>query len=65
MGKKKCKNFIQTSDESTARLLEDEGFSLVEQTGSVWKFFNPYNSKAQFSDYIDATKVSYTNKLNI
>ena len=59
----KGKNFIQTHDEETARLLEDEGFVLVEQSSSMWKFFNPYNSKAQFSDYIDTTKVSYTNKL--
>lgn len=55
------KNFIKTSDESTAKILITEGFTLLEKKNGYYTFLNN-KEKMSFTTKND---VSFTNKICI
>lgn len=52
-------NFIKTSDEETAKKLEESGYTLVNYDAPFWTFLN--DSKMTF----ESQKLNYTNNINI
>lgn len=51
--------FIKTTDEYTANLFIEQGFTLLSSDGKVWTFVNNVNKKQVF----DNKKVILTDKL--
>ena len=51
--------FVKTTDEYTANLLIEQGFTLLSSDGKVWTFVNDVNKKHVFDD----KKIIYTDKL--
>ena len=56
-------NFICTKDEETAQNLIKLGFQRVLDSSETYMFLN--NTTMKFSEEIDLSKISYTNKLCI
>ena len=52
-------NFIQTSDEETAKMLEESGFTKVKYDAPFWVFLNDANMN------FESKKLSFTNNINI
>jgi hypothetical protein len=58
------KQFIKTTDKTTADKLMSGGFKLISQVGSVYTFLN--NPPKNFSfDVIDTKKIVYDNILSL
>lgn len=57
------RNFIKTSDKSTAEILIDLGFQQIDFSSGIYTFLN--NSKMQFSENIDKSKIQYSNMLSV
>lgn len=55
-------NFIRTSDENTAKLLEESGFTFLHKEGTFSIFLN--DCKMNFSDDIKK-EILYTNMMNM
>ena len=58
------KKFIITQDKSVSNLLIAHGFHLLSNVGGTYTFVNKVPEKFSF-DSVDATKLYFTNKLNI
>ena len=56
--------FIITQDKSVSNILIAHGFTLLSNVCGTYTFVNNATDKFNF-DSIDATKVYFTNKLNI
>lgn len=55
-------NFIKTSDEGVKNHLTNRGFKLVSQNGKVSTFLN---DRSLTFEYIDRSKIQYSNMLCI
>ena len=58
------KQFIKTTDKTTADKLTSAGFQLMSQIGSVYTFLNKAPTNFSF-DSIDTKKIVYDNKLSL
>lgn len=58
------KQFIKTTDKTTADKLTSAGFQLMSQVGSVYTFINKAPTNFSF-DGIDMKKIAYDNKLSL
>ena len=58
MGNNKA-NFIKTKDADTAKILEQEGFKLVDNSNGTWTFMNDTERLFTF----EKGKAVYSNKL--
>ena len=54
-------NFIKTSDESTAETLKNLNYQQVDFSNGIYTFLN--SDKMNFSEYIDKSKIQYSNML--
>lgn len=52
-------NFIRTQDECISKILQGQGFKLVDNKNGFFTFVNDKTLK--FSDEIDTSKIHYTN----
>ena len=55
------KNFINTTDKETAKLLREMGFEELPKNGDVWVFVNDTDDKITFSSR--NMKIAYTDVL--
>ena len=55
------KNFIKTSDESTAETLKNLNYQQVDFSNGIYTFLN--TDRINFSEYIDKSKIQYSNML--
>jgi hypothetical protein len=58
------KQFIKTTDKSTADKLITSGFNLVSQVGNLYIFLNQTPKNFDFN-VIDKTKIAYDNILSL
>lgn len=55
--------FIKTSDEDTMKLLNEEGFEMVDYSGGFWTFLNCPKKTEKLS--FESSKFVFSNKLCI